>query len=229
MFTKSDLLCGDIMRESKKLTRTRILKAATKEMLQEGYQKASMRKIAAEAGITAGALYKHFPGKKEIFEAICDDVMEQLFAMQKQLLPDDLDKKTDEELLHLFWQKASVQMLTKFKDYFPILQMIVLHGDPEYYARKKAEYLNFSVSYAVRYYDELYRRGLTKKKYSMNEIYMLSQAEFLALCTFLENTEHQGTMDESSVQAYETLLRIVRIGIQVDTGIAASVLEVAIG
>lgn len=206
------------MRKPKELTGKRILEAATQEMLRVGYQKASMRKIAAEAGVTAGALYKHFPGKKEMFEAICDDVIDQLFAMQKQLLPDDLEKKTDEELLYLFRQQASVQMLAKFNDFFPILRMIVLHGNPEYYDRKKAEYLEFSVSYAVRYYDELFRRGLIKRKYGINEIYMLSQAEFLALCTFLENTEHQKIMDEGSVQAYETLLRIVQIGIQVDSG-----------
>lgn len=210
------------MRESTELTRKRILEAATKEMLKVGYQEASMRKIAADAGVTAGALYKHFPGKKEIFEAICDDVINQLFAMQKLLLPDDLEQKTDQELLYLFRQKASVKMLARFQEYFPILQMIVLHGNPEYYARKKAEYLEFSVSYSVRYYEELYRRGLTKKKYSINEVYMLSQAEFLALCTFLENTEHQGSMDEGSVQAYETLLRIVQIGIQIDSGMALS-------
>lgn len=206
------------MRKSTELTRKRILKAAEEEMLRVGYQKASMRKIAADAGITAGALYKHFPGKKEIFEAICDDIINQLFAMQKQLLPDDLENRTNEELLYLFHQKASVQLLAKFQDYFPLLQMIVLHGNQEYYARKKAEYLEFSVSYAVRYYDELYGRGLTKKKYSMDEVNMLSQAEFLALCTFLENTERQGSMDESSLQAYETLLRIVQIGIQADSG-----------
>lgn len=41
------------------------------------------------------------------------------------------------------------------------------------------------------------------------------------MCTFLENTEHQGSMDESSVQAYETLLRIIQMGIQVDSGIAS--------
>lgn len=206
------------MREPKELTRKRILKAAAEEMLRMGYQKASMRKIAGDAGITAGALYKHFPGKKEIFEAVCDEVVNQLFAMQKQLLPDDLENKTDEELLQLFRQRASVQMLARFKDFFPILQMIVLHGDPEYYARKKTEYLELSAAYAVRYYDELYRRGLTKKKYSIDEVYMLSQAEFLALCTFLEDAEHRGGMEESSVRAYETLLRIVQIGIQADSG-----------
>lgn len=207
------------MRESTELTRKRILEAAQEEMLRVGYQKTSMRKIAADAGITAGALYKHFQGKEEIFETICDDIINQLFAMQKQLLPDDFENKTDEELLQLFRQKASVQMFTKFKDYFPVLRMIVLHGSPEYYARKKAEYLEFSISYAFRYYEELYKRGLTKKKYSLEEVHMLSQAEFLALCTFLESTEDQGGMDEKSVQAYETLLRIIQIGIQIDSGI----------
>lgn len=191
-------------------------------MLSVGYQRASMRKIASKAGVTAGALYKHFPGKKEIFEAICDGIIHQLFAVQKQLLPDDLENKTDGELLDLFRQKASVQMLAEFKDHFPVLQMIVLHGDPEYYARKKAEYLEFSVSYAVRYYDELYRRGLTKRRYGSKEVSMLCQAEFLALCTFLENAGRPGSMDEKSVEAYETLLRIVQIGVQIDSGMKCS-------
>lgn len=49
---------------------------------------------------------------------------------------------------------------------------------------------------------------------------MLSQAEFLALCTFLENAEHQGRIDANSMHAYETLLRIVGLGIQIDSGIS---------
>lgn len=207
------------MREATELTRRRILEAAETEMLHAGYQKTSMRKIAAGAGITAGALYKHFHGKEEIFETICDGIIEQLFAKQKQLLPDDLSQKTDEELTHLFYQKASLQMLSQFQEHFPLLQMIILHGNPEYYARKKAEYLEFSASYAVCYYHELYRRGLIKRQYSFDEAYMLCQAEFLVLCTFLENTEHPGNMDAERVQAYETLLRIVQLGIQADSGI----------
>lgn len=211
------------MRESTELTRKRILEAAEKEMLRVGYQKASMRKIATGAGVTVGALYKHFQGKEEIFETICDEVIEQLFAKQKLLLPDDLGKRTDEELLQLFEQKASVQMLYEFKDRFPLLQMIVLHGSPEYYMRKKAEYLAFSASYAVLFYEELYRRGLSERRYSYDEAHMLSQAEFLALCTFLENTEHQGRIDANSMHAYETLLRIVGLGIQIDSGISKKI------
>lgn len=207
------------MREATIETRKRILEAARKEMLRVGYQKASMRRIAADAGVTAGALYKHFKGKEEIFEAICDGVIAQLFAKQKELLPEEPEQMTDEALLGIFSQKASVKMLYEFKEHFGLLQMIVLHGSPEYYRRKKEEYLRFSALYAHRYYAELYRRGLIRKQYSLDEVYMLSQAEFLALCTFLENTEQPGEMGEDSIRAYETLLRVVRLGIQADSGI----------
>ncbi|WP_337473853.1 helix-turn-helix domain-containing protein, partial [Jutongia sp.] len=37
-----------------------MLKSAMEIFLEAGYQDASMRKIAAKAGITAGAIYKHF-------------------------------------------------------------------------------------------------------------------------------------------------------------------------
>ena len=54
-----------IIRGSTKETRAAILKSAMEVFLEVGYQEASMRKIAARAGITAGAIYKHFSGKEE--------------------------------------------------------------------------------------------------------------------------------------------------------------------
>lgn len=54
------------MRESTKATRATILQSAKEIFLECGYQEASMRKIAARAGITPGAIYKHFSGKEEM-------------------------------------------------------------------------------------------------------------------------------------------------------------------
>lgn len=207
------------MRKATEETRNRILEAAKQEMLSVGYQNTSMRKIAAAAGVTAGALYKHFSGKEEIFETICDDVIENLFMVQKSLLVENIEEASDELLLHLFQKKVSVQMLMKFADDFPILYMIVQNGSPEYYERKKAEYLEISVSYAVKYYEELYRRKLISRKYTREEVYMLSQAEFLALCTFLERSGGDGRIEEADLKAYETLLSVVAKGIQADCGL----------
>lgn len=207
------------MRKATEETRNRILEAAKREMVSAGYQNASMRKIAAAAGVTAGALYKHFSGKEEIFETICDDVTEKLFMVQGALLVEDVERASDEALLGLFQKKVSVQMLMKFADDFPVLKMIVRHGNPDYYVRKKEEYLDLSVSYAVRYYQELYRRGLICKLYTREELYMLSQAEFLALCTFLERADDGEGLSEADLEAYKTLLMVVAKGIAADCGL----------
>ena len=58
-------------------TYTEILKNAKAEFLQNGFEKASMRSIAAMTGITAGALYKHFPSKAAIFEALVEPLITQ--------------------------------------------------------------------------------------------------------------------------------------------------------
>nr|MCR4866696.1 TetR/AcrR family transcriptional regulator [Lachnospiraceae bacterium] len=49
-----------------------LLNAAKKEFLEKGYNKASLRNICAQAGVTTGALYFFFENKAELFAAIVD-------------------------------------------------------------------------------------------------------------------------------------------------------------
>ena len=71
------------MKESKKRrnTYTEILKNAKIEFLRKGFEKASMRSIASMTGITAGALYKHFPSKAAIFEALVQPLIAQTLSI----------------------------------------------------------------------------------------------------------------------------------------------------
>ncbi|MBB6694880.1 TetR/AcrR family transcriptional regulator [Cohnella xylanilytica] len=48
----------------------RILSAALNEFEQQGYAQSSMRRIAAEAGVTAGNIYRYYKGKEELFQAL---------------------------------------------------------------------------------------------------------------------------------------------------------------
>ena len=61
-------------------TRARILDAATRLIAAHGYAGASMRDIAADAGITGAALYHHFPGKEDILLAVLDNMRVQLLT-----------------------------------------------------------------------------------------------------------------------------------------------------
>jgi AcrR family transcriptional regulator len=51
-------------------TRDRVLAAAAKVFARAGYERATVGEIAAEAGMSTGAIYGHYDGKAELFSAV---------------------------------------------------------------------------------------------------------------------------------------------------------------
>ena len=56
----------------------RILKSAKEEFLSQGYEKASLKTICANAKVTTGALYKRYKSKEELFTAVVTPTLEAL-------------------------------------------------------------------------------------------------------------------------------------------------------
>lgn len=78
-------------------TKERILLAALQLFARDGYAAVSVREIAEQLGITKGALYRHYPSKRGIFEAILAR-MAAGDAMQAQRygLPEDTSERMPE-------------------------------------------------------------------------------------------------------------------------------------
>lgn len=57
------------------LTRQRILEAGFAEIHRHGFQAASVANILADTGLTKGALYHHFPSKKDLGLAVVDEMV----------------------------------------------------------------------------------------------------------------------------------------------------------
>jgi AcrR family transcriptional regulator len=53
-------------------TREELIAAAARVFARRGYHRATIEEIAAEAGMTSGAIYSNFSGKEELFLAIAD-------------------------------------------------------------------------------------------------------------------------------------------------------------
>lgn len=53
-------------RRATRMTRRKILMAAMECFAKDGYHKTTIREISARAGVTLGALYHHFKGKKDL-------------------------------------------------------------------------------------------------------------------------------------------------------------------
>ncbi|QTR06429.1 TetR/AcrR family transcriptional regulator [Saccharothrix algeriensis] len=58
--------------QSQQLTRERLVAAGRVVFLRRGYLAATVEEVAAEAGYTRGALYKHFGGKEGLWQAVLD-------------------------------------------------------------------------------------------------------------------------------------------------------------
>ncbi|MDH4122245.1 MAG: TetR family transcriptional regulator [Deltaproteobacteria bacterium] len=75
-------------KEESEETRRKIVRAAGKVFEEKGYSATNLQNVAADAGVTRGAVYWHFPkGKPELFMAVlrpCHDksqaLMEKVFA-----------------------------------------------------------------------------------------------------------------------------------------------------
>ena len=62
-------------------TRGLVLQSAQREFLDKGYEKASLRSIAQNAGVTTGALYVRFPNKSALFAALVEPVSAHLLGL----------------------------------------------------------------------------------------------------------------------------------------------------
>ena len=95
----------------------KLLESAKKEFLQHGYEKASLRRICASAGVTTGALYFFFQNKAELFSAVVKTKAEHLLQQverqtRAELLGDINSAKYQRELnAYLCENKDEVQIL----------------------------------------------------------------------------------------------------------------------
>jgi AcrR family transcriptional regulator len=66
--------------ERSETTTTSLVAAARELFAEDGYSPTSLDAVVAKAGVTKGALYHHFGGKRELFEAVFVAEQERLTA-----------------------------------------------------------------------------------------------------------------------------------------------------
>ena len=73
------MLCKDTVRGN-------ILEAAKKRFLHYGYAKTTMAEIASDCSMSPGNLYRYFPGKLDIAEAICTEAGEYAISRLREAM-----------------------------------------------------------------------------------------------------------------------------------------------
>ena len=83
-----------------------IVRAAKKEFLEKGFEKASMRSIAKDAGMTSAGLYRHFADKESMFAALVEPTLRE-FAEQYQTQASRDYKLLRQGQLDTMWESGS--------------------------------------------------------------------------------------------------------------------------
>ena len=81
------------------LRRIEILEAAERIFVADGYEGATIRKIADEVGVSSTALYMHFRDKDEILQEICLAAMQALLKQNTEIAGRPADAVTRIRLL----------------------------------------------------------------------------------------------------------------------------------
>ena len=126
-----------------KETREKLIESAKAEFMEKGYNKASLRTICANAGVTTGALYFFFEDKADLFRAIVGKPVDELFSIMQShfdeddeiIMSPDYDADEDDHseiaqvLIHHIYSNydAAILLLTKSQgsEYENIIDRIV--------------------------------------------------------------------------------------------------------
>ena len=66
------------MPKDKTASHIRVMTAMREEFIEKGFENASVRNIAAKAGMSAAGLYRHYKNKEDMFDALMQPLMEEL-------------------------------------------------------------------------------------------------------------------------------------------------------
>jgi len=105
--------------------RERVLEAA-KSVFSQGGPEASLEAVARRAGVGIGTLYRHFPTREDLYEAVYRREVEQLVELAKHLVE---TKITPVEALRS-WLRAGVEFMATKKGMAAALATAA-HGSSE--------------------------------------------------------------------------------------------------
>lgn len=156
----------------------RILESAKQEFLALGFEKASLKHICEQAGVTTGALYKRFQGKEALFCAVVADTVADLNAILKEKSSFNLNTLPDEALIKA-WDMDEAYMMWWFQYLYERHDGFVLLlkcAEGTAYSHFQHDWVETMTNATYEYYQEARRRELTHTDISKSEMHILLSA-----------------------------------------------------
>jgi len=177
--------------------KNKIMAAALKEFKQYGYLHSSMRRIAQDAGITTGNIYRYFKNKEQLFDEIVRPTYVKSIRFTEEMKrkleshPTDLASKGSETpYLPLIYQSV----FEVFQESSQELRILLICSEGSKYASMKQDLIELTLSILTDKFMSKTSPNAPLEQDRMNVARMLATTIIEGLCIILRDFEDSATV-----------------------------------
>ena len=170
------------MPRDKTVNHEKIVEAAFDEFKKYGFEDASMRRIASACGMSASGLYKHFPGKEEMFTSLIKPALDGLMNLYHQIEEEYFDDLSQNGRADVSDSKGELVRAMEFiYDHYDEFELIICKSKGSIYENFYHDIANLEEKVTLRYMDEIRKKGIHVKDINQKEFHLLVTACIEAL------------------------------------------------
>ncbi len=156
----------------------KILESARSEFMTNGFEKSSLKSICKGAGVTTGALYKRYKGKEDLFCAVVEQTVADLYEVAHARGDKDPAAMSDQELIKA-WDMDDADMMWWFRflyDRHDDFYLLLACSQGTRYANFEHDWVELLTKATSAYLAEAQRRGLCRTDVGPAELHILLSA-----------------------------------------------------
>ena len=175
------------MADSSTETKKKLLESAKKEFLEKGFTGASLRTIAANAGVTTGAMYRHFKDKNAFFCALVDDAI----TVTKQVItladPKNHEKLTPAQMQeHMEFEKKSTDdFLNYMYENFDAFTLLLRKSAGSTHEHFQEDICDLYTKNCEKTFAWMYEQKIATKQVSPMTIHFMASTIINAFCDII--------------------------------------------
>ena len=194
-----------------------VIESAQKEFFEKGYENASLRTIAQNAGVTTGALYVRFPNKDALFSALVSPVAEAWldFYRKGEEVADTLSKENRPQDMWAISDEMVAQMVHFIFSNRQDFLLLLDKASGSSYEHFLDDLVDEEVRQTIVFFNGLRDKGYDGTKVSQQDLHVLMSAQQYAL---FEIVRHDTNPDEAA-QRIRTVINFFQSGWQKILGV----------
>lgn len=177
-------------------TQKAILNAGKQEFLKKGYKDANLRHIAAQAGVTTGAIYGYFSDKHELFRALVEPVATDFYEKFMKMMGEfnNLPETEQIAVIHTYSDHALEYFFDYVYEHFDVFRLIKCCSAGTEYEQYIERMVEVETENSRMFISVMEKCGYEPIPISDNLLHILVNSYF---STIFEVVEHNMQKDEA--------------------------------